>query len=366
MRLFKFTGATPSLLEGGQAINGVKSALWVERYQEPGEFQLEALLSSGLRTFLPIGTIIGHQDTYEVMIVESHNIEEQEDSDPVLTISGRSFEAYLEQRVVGINQSLSSSTIADYTLASAKTWAQAVTLINAHISTATDVNDRLSNVVAATALGAAAGVTEARVIPRGNLHAAVMSILQVEDLGIKTFRQNPFGVVGSSTNTTWQIHSGTDRSAQVIFSWKAGDLGSAEYLWSEKKMKNAALINGRYVSTQVYLGANGYPRRWMVVDANDIDGHLTAVPVGGALTSILAAMQVRGRQALAAQKSINVVRSDISPQSQFRHRVDYNVGDLVAVNANFGETGKLRVVEYVESFDENGFSGFPTLSVPGV
>lgn len=365
MKLFKFEpGSSPTTLQQGRAIEGATSILWVERYREPGEFQIDSLLSSGLREFLPEGTLISKTDTYDVMVVENHQISETRDEDPVLTITGRSLETVLENRISGINATVASTTLTDYTLAAAKTWAQAVTLINDHISTPTDPNDDLPNLVAATLLGAAAGVSEARTIPKEPVHKSLLDILAVEDLGIRVLRVNPAGF-GSTTDTTFLIHRGSDVSASVGYSWKAGDLGSAEYLWSQKDLKTAALVVGRYVCRRVSTGEVNYDRRWMIVDGTDIDGNQTSVPVGGTLTNILNAMTARGNQALAAQNRINIVRSDISSQSQYRYRRDYNIGDIVAVNANFGEFGKLRVVEYVETWDQNGTTGYPTLAIPG-
>ena len=73
MELFKFVpGTTPTVLEQGQVINGYTSATWTERYSELGEFEIQTQLSSGLREFLPIGTLISHSNTLDVMIVENH------------------------------------------------------------------------------------------------------------------------------------------------------------------------------------------------------------------------------------------------------------------------------------------------------
>jgi Siphovirus ReqiPepy6 Gp37-like protein len=320
-----------------------------------------------LREFLPTGTLISHADTLEVMIVENHEITEQSGEDPELKITGRSFETYLENRVVGTNAARTSSTIVEYVLPLARTWTQAVKLINDHIvSPPTNVNDALVNVSANTGLIASdPGTSELREIDRGNVHERLVEILFVDDLGIKTIRRNTFGGVGSSTQTILQVYRGVNKANSVIFSWKSGDLEAADYLFSEKKLKNSALVEGKFVYRMVDLGPTKYDRRVMLVQADDIDGHYDVKPTGAALTNILNSMNVRGQQALKAQNRITISRADVSNTTKYQYRRDYNIGDLVSLDGNFGQIATMRVIEYVEIEDENGESGHPTLSIPG-
>jgi hypothetical protein len=48
----------------------------------------------------------------------------------------------------------------------------------------------------------------------------------------------------------------------------------------------------------------------------------------------------------------------------YQYRRDYNIGDLVSIDGNFGQTAVMRVIEYAEIEDENGNSGHPTLALP--
>lgn len=362
MELFKFTyNDYPS----GEMINNTKSIKWIERYSDAGEFEIKAPLSSGLKDFLPEGTLVSHMDTLEVMIVENHEINEQKDKDPLLIITGRTFDTFLENRIVGVNLARASSTIDEYILAADYTWDQAVTLINDHIF-ATDADDMLLNVIAESTVPGTTGTSEERTINRGNVYERLLEILAIDDLGIRTFRRNVFvGLGGANDDIMMSIYRGEDKSNEVIFSWKGGDLDSVDYLFSGKKLKNSALVVGRYIYRMVDMGPVNYNRRMMIVDASDLDGHLNAVPTGGALTTLLSKMNVRGKQALAKQKLIVISRTDVANVCHHRYRRDYKVGDLVSLDGNFGETTTMRVVEYVEIKDENGESGHPTLSIPG-
>jgi hypothetical protein len=366
MEFFKFNYDTyPTQLERGQIINGIDTSMWVERYSEPGEFEFTAQLSTGIKDFLPIGTIISHADTLEVMIVENHEIQETVEDDPVVTISGRSFVSYLENRVVGMNAARSSSTLVPYTLAADYTWNQIVALINDHIFTPVTTNDALVNVRAVSTVPGT-GVSEIRNVEFEPVWDTVADILKIDDLGIKTIRRNTFGVQGSSSDTYITVYKGIDKSASVIFSWKGGDISTADYLFSNKELKNSALVIGKFLFIAVDVGGlTQYNRRIMIVKADDIDGHLTAVPTGVPLTTMLNAMTVRGRQEIAKQSIVTMSQTDVSKTSKYLYRKDYNMGDLIALDGNFGQIALMRVIEYAEIEDENGESGHPTLSLPG-
>lgn len=364
--LFKFTNETdPTDLDQGEPVNGMRSVTWTERYRTPGDFIISGPLSSSLREQLPLGTLISHMATYEIMFVENHEIKE-DDGEPQIFITGRSLESWLENRVAGSNQNWASppATIPNYTLAANYTHNQANRLIGDHIYPAYTVNasDDLAYIVPTTTVTDTSGESIERVIKRGNVHQRLIELLEVDDLGIKTVRRSQFGAHAGSAYSLFVIHSGSDKSSSVIFSTDTKDLKSVGYLWSLKNLKNAALITGRYVETVVLPSDTGLDKRWMFVDASDIDDSLTAVPTGGTLTSIRTQMQTRGREALKAQKVINLTNVEVSPASVYRYRRDYNIGDIVSVDGNYGDIEKRRVIEYVEIEDENGESSHPTLA----
>ena len=370
MELFKLLSGTDpnaTVFVEGSMINNARSIMWAERYRDPGEFEIVAQLSSGLREFLPISSYISHADTYEIMIVENHEIKEGTNEDPEIIITGRSFESILENRIVGMPQIRTSSLIAEYALAADYTWNQIVSLLYDHIDNLSYGDDLLWNIVPITNV-TGTGISEARSFKRGELHKSVVELLAIDDLGIKNIRRNTFGTPdGSATQTNMLIHRGANKSSSVIFSWKSGDIDKADYLFSDKKMKNSAVVLGRYVNT-VYdtPGATRDKRRSMIVDGDDIDGHLSAAPSGAALTDIVNKMQVRARQALESQNRVTLTRTDLSDTSRYEFRKNFDVGDLISLDGNFGQIAVMRVVEYVEIQDENGESGHPTLEVPGV
>lgn len=367
MDLFKFNTSSPddaSVLDLGQQINGVERTTWVERYDEPGEFTFETKLSSGLNLFLPKGTLVSHMDTLDVMIVEDHQITEKVDEDPTLKITGRSFTSWMENRIVGSLALYAGKAVTPYRLPSDISWNQAVKLINDHINPSVSPNDVLPNVVAAASV-TGSGTTVDRTVEFGTVLERATEIIKVDGCGIKTIRRNNFGI-GSPSQTIWLIHRGVDRSASVRFAWKSGDLTGAEYLSSQRDDKNAAVVIGQYVAVLVYpAGYNKYNRRTLLVDGKDIDGNYGSMPVDPDLTTIANTMTRLGELAIANHNKTNINQADISKTTRYVYRRDYNIGDLVTLDGNYGATEIRRVVEYAEIEDENGESGHPTLAILG-
>lgn len=362
MDLIKLSSVTanPTELSFGEAISGYTSVLWVERYRDAGEVKIEAPLSSGLIEFLPLDSFITHLETSVVMVIENHEIKQPKDADPTISITGRCMTSLLENRTVGDGQAFSNTEITDYFLPSNETWDQVIILVNQHLVAPADSGDDLVGIaVNDTCTGAS--TTEERVIRPGPVYDAVVEILKVDDLGIKSIRPTP-----TDPLTYFTIHRGNDISTKVRFSWMRGDLDNVQYFFSNKKLKTQARVMGRWIETVVNpTGATGINRRTMLVDASYYDERLTAYPGGPVLAVYLVAMQTVGKQALAAQKGVSITQADVSENANLRYRRDYNIGDLVTVDGDFGASTVMRVVEYAEAEDESGVSGHPTLAIPG-
>lgn len=362
MDLIKLSSATasPTELTIGQAINGYTSALWVERYREAGEFKLEAPLSSGLIDFLPIGAFLTHIDTSVVMNVENHEIKQPKDQDPTIAITGRCLTSFMENRTVGDGWAASTNVVAELGIGSDETWDQLVTLIDQHMVTTADPDDALDN-LAVSHICTGSSTSEARVYRQGSVYDQVQDILKVDDLGIKSVRPTP-----TDPLIHFIIYRGNSVSPKARFSWMRGDLDNVEYLFSNKRVKNQARVMGRWVQVVVNpSGADNYDRRTMIVDASDLDDQLTAMPSGTPLTNMIFKMQVRGREALKAQTNVAITQADVSDNTNLRYRYDYELGDLVTVDGDFGSSAVMRVVEFAETDDDTGSRGHPTLAIPG-
>lgn len=353
-------------MEQGRIVNGLKRKTWIERYAKSGEFTLVANADVGIREKLPIGSFVSHVDTTEIMIVENHEVREDADKTSEIVVTGRGFETFFENRIVGSNKTFPTTDgSTEYLITADHLAEQIVTLIEEHVS-ATELLDSGNALPYVEILSELIGFGEtvARSVKKGDLYSRVLELLEVGGLGIKVIRPGFWSPATASDHVAVIVHVGTNRSSEIVFSHDTGEIESSEYLWSNKKAKNAALISGRWVTTTVIGPETGINRRWMPVDASDLDNNLSAAPTGGALTSIVNAMQRRGMEALAAQGDVALTKAEVSKDTnKAAYRKDFDVGDLITVNGSFNETSVMRVSEYVEIEDETGGTGYPTLTV---
>lgn len=378
MEIFKFkrdetNPSAPILFEQGTVLKDLKSIMWVERYLDAGEFELIADASSDLRNILPIGSFISHIDTTEVMVVENHEISSNGSSESEIKITGRSFETLLENRVIGANQTWNSNgqAVNVYTLSSGLVWNQAKTLIDNHILSSTVVNatDAFRNVstivdpAVVTVSGDPAAID--RPLKRSSVYTTLIEILNLANLGVRSVRPGSWSILPSnqSTHLALIVHRGSDKTKNVTFSYSSGEILNAEYFWSTRKSKNAALVSGKWLETMVYGSETYYDRRVMFIDGSNIDDSYSSLPTGTTRTNIIQLMATMGQQALASQNEVSISKVEISKSgTRYKYRTDYNVGDLVSVEGNYNSTAVKRVIEYVEIEDETGEASYPTLA----
>lgn len=370
MDVFRFINPTsPTKMEQGEIINGLKSKMWVERYRYAGEFRFTGAASSGIREQLPLGSFVSHTDTEEIMVVENHEIQDVKGEVPQIIVSGRGFETILESRVVGSNKYFPSFPVTDHVLAADFSWNQAKLLVEQHIYLANLVDpfDQIPYVEIANEVSGTS-VSAERSIQRGDLYTRVIEILEVDNLGIKVIRPGPLSPLGaSSPNVCLMIHVGEDRTDKIVFSYDTGEIESSDYLWSRKHDRNSALVSGRFVEVRVDdLSATEYNRRTMFVDAADIDEMYTDVPTDPTeLNAIYVKMEQRGMEYLASQRSIALTKTEVSQDHvTVAYRTDFNVGDLITVSGAYEEvTSTRRISEFVEIEDETGRKAYPTLTM---
>jgi hypothetical protein len=364
MDIVRFHNPTsPTKMERGEIINNLKSKMWIERFGTAGEFEIVADVSSGARTKLPIGCFITHVDTQEIMMVENHLLSEEKNSTPEIKITGSGLEAFMKERVTGHWNSVQVPA-EPYKLhiPSLDAWAQAVYMIKSQLFAgfSGDTDDTLPYVVIEDGVGMFGIPEPAFYVERGDLYSAVTKFLAAYDLGMKVVRPS-----GAEENTRIIVHEGVYKAGEIMFSHDTGDIENAEYLWSIVPKKNSAHVVSQYMSTAVFSAETGINRRWMTVDATDLDEQYETAPINPSpeWTALSIELYNRGVQALASQKEVALVKAEVAKNVvRKRHRVHFNVGDFITIGGEYNTTKIMRVTEYVEIEDEHGETAYPTLS----
>jgi hypothetical protein len=355
MQVFKLNAThNPS-----DSVNDFETLVWTERYQEAGDFKLEVKNDISILTALPKGCLISHTDTREVMIVENHEIKRDSDKNLKVTLSGRSFETFAENRpTAGSFLALYDSGTGD---ANVETTA---VLSSCHISAALLQGCLVDGVAPAADVIPDLTVDEvmrvhdtamAQVIKRGHVYGRVLEFLQLSKAGLRTTR--PIG----ATDMVLSVHDGIDRTATIVFYAQFEDLEDAEYFTSIKNYKNYARIAAHtyarlYRHRDIGSDLTGLNRRVMYIEADDIEGDYTP----GTASDVISA---RAQSGLDERKEISLIQAKISLTAKPKFKIDYDVGDLVKVFGEFSAPQTMRVTEHILTADKDGVKGYPALSV---
>lgn len=400
-------------------VEGWTSLVWTERFRDAGEFQLTTPAVAETLALIPDGSLICISDSPEIMMVENHSIDVNDDGVKMLTVSGRSFVAFLENRIFKADTGLPYEMKRDYTADEAA----AVILV-----------DKLANGSATDLTGgpnphdnfeflAGVAVTSYLTVPQKALSTTtppdltdlqskapwyldnsksaydfLQSILAIGDFGVRCARPRtaPLGskyVVDPTTGVVTQptpcaatdlqfiLYNGRQRTitenpydpvAPVIFDYSAGHLETPKYLISRKGYKNACRVVSSEGEVSVYLQADGtvtttwslspafLDRYEMNLDLGQVDASITD-PAAWMLQQGTLALKTNNRQLI-----VDAAVNENTPDDYFYDagfEGEYFLGDKVSVIGEYGIVEDMLVTEYVRSYDlMAGDKAYPTLT----
>lgn len=352
----------------GILINGIQSILWVERYNQEGEFEIVGPPTKSFRTSLAVGTLISHTESTTIMMVEEHTIDEDDEGTPVVKITGRTIdEIMMENRVVTHSAHESDAFVNDisvypmeYILTSAGAADHAFVMLQRFLEVATYVpEERIPNLQIVNDVDVVDPLPGPRLISTLSLlSTAIRDILSSIDCGIKLERPN----ISHPNHLQLILHNGTDKSNTVRFDYNAGDISAARYNWSLKGLKNSAYISSANYTVRFFRdGEEGLDLRLIPLTSDwEQDYGLPLFPADEA--AIKAVLAAQTYTELSKRKFSHIMDATISKNNRYIYGVDYNIGDIVYVIGNYGVEQKMRVVEFARTVDKHEDSSFPTLA----
>lgn len=352
------------LLRRDTIIDRFESLIWTERYSAFGDFQLVIHSTIRSRSQLVEGTRLTVNGSTRVMVIE--NVENKDDSEgrSLLTVSGRSLESILEDRVV--RRDLNGTTSDPNFVLDPNPPATAFRKLFDYICVDGILSS--SDVIPMYQPGTLYPLNtiaepEQEVIislePQ-SLYKALKDGCDAYGLGFRLYR-------GPDTSKLYfDIYTGDDRTSgqttlnSVIFAPDLETLTNTAEFRSIENFKNVALMVAKNGSRWVYLNddaatASGFDRRVVVVNVSDID-----LADGQELQD---ALEQRGKEELSKHKPIQAMDGELPTNSSYVYGVDYQLGDLVEMRNEDGLTNRMRVTEQIFVDDSQGERSYPTLSL---
>jgi hypothetical protein len=368
--------------------------IWTERYLEASEFKLKSSQIQYSKSKLPVGTFISLRDSKEVMVVESCNITEDEEGTKIVEVSGRSYESFLENRVMFPPEYQKPWKVRkNYRYSEAMAfliWTYLVSTGNQDASRDVGVfSDKygLENVCVSLSTSVSEQPRELW-FEAGNVYDKFLEFGNLGKLGVRCIRPSEgtakivhFDISAAPsrgdmlsesrsgiTELRFDIFTGVNRTKDqtnrkpVIFHYSAGDLKSPSYLESIKDYKTVVLVVTSIGSWEIFPAADsdttiaGLKRRQLFMDGGS--------PAEGQTTDDFTKQYTElARKELAGHKQVRLFDGEVSPTSQYVYGRDYFLGDKVSIIAEFDFVENMQVTEYIRTEDAEGDRGYPTLSI---
>lgn len=365
--------------DGIAMIDTFTSAIWTVRYDEAGDFEIYTPVRLDYIQVMQIGNYLWNRDSDRLMVIETVEIETDSEEGPQLIITGRSLESILDRRIVTSSQNFSGNL-------------QSVlfAIIQNEVISSDETRQIPGFSLKANSDSRITSISISELSIRGeNVYDVVCSLCQANKVG---WRILPKGTGGFE----FELYVGTDRSyAQsvnpyVTFSPSFENLLNSNYIKSFKSYKNSIYAVGTYqkevilqnkykddngewvveeqttyeeaeVVTWQYsemATPSGLARREMFID----NGGVNDGEQGGEYATWNAVNKEKAIAELGEHQTTTAFEGELEATRQYIYGEDFNIGDIVQVENEFGITGTVYISEIVFSQDVNGITITPTFT----
>lgn len=356
-------------------LDSYESLIWTERYAQAGDVTLKLADTPQNRLAIQEDMFLEIPSSREVMQVETRLAEKG-----MLTITGPSIAEFFKNRAVKKSWDNQFGSVSFLTergkVASWLVQAYAMGLGPDFVDST--INDR--ETIPYLVIGEEDDSDPETIIytaDHGDLYSAIKAGSDLFGRGFSLYLNR---ISDTEYELVFSTYLGKDRTSRqslneiVRFQPALDSLTDVRELRSISGYRNVAYAFApNIVSTDPYIGyayatpeaetAVGFARRTLLVQATDIsDGDVDLTTTDGQ-TAFLNLLNQRARNGLANNNYVRMVDGEIVPQDMFKYGVDYNLGDIVELSTDGGESSYAQITEYIYSVDKTGHKQYPTLSV---
>lgn len=347
-----------------RVVENYESLIWSERYSNSGDFQLTTGNIGPMLQLLPEDSYVTVRDSTVPMRVELHKIENKKNVGPLLTVTGRSFEAPALEDRVSVNalnpisprpvwnmlaekESDAAYKAMRVVLGDVERFAEGVSVLAA-IAPAVDPKDAIPEMDLILPADYEIGVTNSYEIKAGKLYDTILELITVNNRGIKSVRPS-----SSETQVGVEIYNGADLTQLVVFDARFDQIDDATYLLSKQGSKDVAYVYDAAGGAKILKTAapepEGLARRVLLVDADSNATGTTAE-----------ARRNRGLIELYKNNATALFDGEVADQVARGYNKDYFLGDIVKLVGQYGLSQDVRVAEFIRTQDASGESAYPT------
>ena len=331
------------------------SIIWTRRYFSYGDFELYLMASEKNLDILSAGNylvreqdIVSQSEFHNVMIISNRDIKTDVENGDNIIVTGYCLKSILKRRIISEQTTLSGI------VENCITQLLIENLINPSVA-----ERQISNFQLGTNMIINSNTMQ-RQITGDNLSEAITEICMTYGYGYDVYIKNGKFV--------FYIYEGADRSYDqsanpyIIFSTEFDNLITSDYVQNNDNYANAAVVAGEGEGDErkkVTVGtASGLNRYEVWIDARNSssnDGEISE-------NDYLNMLRQEGVEELSELTTTTSFEGEVDDTTNFVIGKDYFLGDCVQVENDYGISAKTRIIEVIESEDENGADIIPTFS----
>lgn len=367
-------------------IDTYKSFIWTDRYNEYGDFEIQAPVNMKLLDTCRQDYYLWIKESEHMMIVENIEIASDVEDGNVITVTGRSLESILDRRIIW-GQSNFNGNLQE---------AIKTLLIEAFISPKIAERKIPNFVFAASTDERITKLTIEAQYAGDELYSVISEQCKKNKIGFKI-------TLDADNQFVFTLYAGADRSYDqttnpyVIFSPSYENLLNSNYFTSKATYKNVTLVAGEGEGVNrkstIVGSASGLDRRELYTDASGVsstiyddetsDEEIESYSIqtrdvifgGGGTDDFIddetstkkmsdeeynALLTTKGNESLAEYPINTAFEGEVEATQLFKYGEDFFVGDIVQITDDYGHEGTSYISELIISYDENGLSICPT------
>jgi hypothetical protein len=328
-----------------------KSLLWVDRYDEFGDFEFRRSMNSTILNYLQKDFYLWTKESDHCMIIEDVYVDTDIEEGNILTVTGRSLESLLKRRIVWGQKELTGNL---------QTALQ--TLFEESIVNPTISERQIPNFIFVPSTDTRiTSLTVDTQFTGDELYEVFMKLCKKNNIGFKV-------ILNGSNQFVCSLYCGEDRSyAQntnpyVVFSPGFENIINSNYFTSKANYKNVTLVagegEGASRKTRVVGTASGLNRREVFTDARDVSSDTENGTLSTADYNAL--LDARGAESLEDYKETTAFEGEVEATKLFKYGEDFFIGDIVQISDDYGNEGGAYISELIISQSEEGISKYPT------
>ena len=354
-----------------EALDAYIELIWTERYRTYGDFELYLPVSFCADTVnLAKGNYLCLPESDRYMIIEDSTTDVKfSNNKPCYKLVGRSLESILDRRIIW-KQIDYSGTIHNLVKR----------ILTENIISPSNSARRIPNFTFEDSSGGRMGETVSNIELHGeNVLDIIEDICASYDLGYKI-------TPTANGGFKFKLYAGVDRSYTqntnpwVVFSPKYENISETQLLEKMSKYKNTACVYNEYTRSiynsvseeneeetirsevEVYnkLGAvSGLARKEVYVSSSASHNRNDGSDTPYSTSEYRNILVEEGKKELSEHAMTSAFTGKLEPYRQFVLGRDFDLGDIVSIENQYGQKGRCRVIEVIRSSSSSGENILP-------